>query len=171
MRYHQTQSNQTFLGHVQVNSCAIFWVTWSIHTVVFLPIFVLLIFYSFIFLFVLKLSQLEAAVMPLSLFFLYSPSIWIVASTQYLMLASLPLNKPNLCRTLGVRPCVSSSIYLFDGSFIWLPLLSILRRVQSILLGRLTKYLFLWLGRLHFWFKVRFYYYYYYSLWVFPDQR
>ena len=48
------------------------------------------------------------------------------------------------CRRLSVRPCALSPIFTFFAPSIWVPPLPILRRVQSILQGRLFSYLFLW---------------------------
>ena len=45
---------------------------------------------------------------------------------------------------LDVKPYASSSTFLLFGSFVWVRLLSILRRVLSVLLGRLPWYLCLW---------------------------
>ena len=49
-----------------------------------------------------------------------------------------------LCNLSGVRPCVLSSIYWFFLPSVWVPLLSILCMLQSILQRRLPRCLFPW---------------------------
>ena len=82
---------------------------------------------------------LLAAVISLSLLFLYipqGPELLYLFNSQFPFSFLFLRHNICLCHLLGV-------LSLSFGSFIWVPLLSIIRMVQSIILGDLARFLFL----------------------------
>ena len=92
-----------------------------------------LVFVVFLLVHMLMLLFLAAVISLSLLFCVYSSSAWIVESTQSSMLTRPPFLRRIvcLCRSSGVAPCALSSVSLFFGPSVVVPLLSTLRMVQS----------------------------------------
>ena len=118
--------------------------TWNIHTVFFCIPFLLFRFVDFLFVCLLPLLLLTT-VISLSLLFswvcetlhLYNPRCWRVFFL-FLFLTNITC----LYHLSGVRLCAYSSIFC---PFVYVPHLSILRRVQSILQERLHSFILVYL--------------------------